>query len=81
MDGPRPRRRQTAPGRGNSIRAYGGGVVFAFAAHVVDYLQWLIGPVRNVSAYLSARGGPAKPAAHDRAVAPDTLDAMLLNGR
>lgn len=56
----------------------GGGVLFAFGAHVVDYLQWLVGPVHSVSAYLSTRGGPVKPAPIDRPVAADTLDAILL---
>ena len=36
----------------------GGGVLFAFGSHVVDYLQWLAGPARTVAAHLSRRGGP-----------------------
>jgi predicted dehydrogenase len=56
----------------------GGGVLFAFGAHVVDYLQWLVGPVRSVAARMSTRGGAATSAPVDRPVAPDTLDAMLL---
>ena len=58
--------------------SYGGGVLFAFGAHVVDYLQWLVGPVRSVAARLSTRGGPAQSVPRDRPVAADTLDAMLL---
>ena len=53
-------------------------VLFAFGAHVVDYLQWLVGPVRSVAARLSTRGGPAQFVPMDRPVAADTLDAMLL---
>ncbi len=56
----------------------GGGVLFAFGAHVVDYLQWLMGPVRTVTAHLSTRGRPAEPAPVDRPIAADTLDAILL---
>ena len=56
----------------------GGGVLFAFGAHVVDYLQWLIGPVRSVAVRLSTRGGAGQSAPIDRPVAADTLDAMLL---
>lgn len=56
----------------------GGGVLFAFGAHVVDYLQWLVGPVRTVAARLSARGAAAQSASPARPVAADTLDAMLL---
>lgn len=58
--------------------SFGGGVLFAFGAHVVDYLQWLVGPVRSVAARLSTRGGPAQSAPMDRPVAADTLDAMML---
>jgi predicted dehydrogenase len=58
--------------------SFGGGVLFAFGAHVVDYLQWLVGPVRSVAARLSTRGGPAQSAPVDRPVAADTLDAMML---
>ena len=53
-------------------------MLFAFGAHVVDYLQWLVGPVRSVAARLSTRGGPAQSAPMDRPVAADTLDAMML---
>ena len=56
----------------------GGGVLFAFGAHVVDYLQWLIGPVQTLTAYLSTKGGPAEPVPVDHAIAADTLDAILL---
>ncbi len=56
----------------------GGGVLFAFGAHVVDYLQWLVGPVRTVTAHLSTRGGPAGMVPDDRLIAADTLDAILL---
>ena len=58
--------------------SFGGGVLFAFGAHVVDYLQWLVGPVRSVAARLSTRGGPVQSAPMDRPVAADTLDAMML---
>lgn len=58
--------------------SFGGGVLFAFGAHVVDYLQWLVGPVRSVAARLSTRGGPVQSAPVDRPVAADTLDAMML---
>jgi predicted dehydrogenase len=58
--------------------ACGGGVLFAFGAHVVDYLQWLVAPVHAVTAHLSARGGPAGAAPGDRPIAADTLDAILL---
>ena len=57
--------------------SFGGGVLFAFGAHVVDYLQWLVGPVRSVAASLSTRGGAAQSVPTNRAVAADTLDAML----
>ena len=53
-------------------------MLFAFGAHVVDYLQWLVGPVWSVAARLSTRGGPAQSAPRDRPVAADTLDAMML---
>lgn len=56
----------------------GGGVLFAFGSHVVDYLQWLVGPVRSVAARMSTRGGPSQAASFGRPVAADTLDAMLL---
>lgn len=59
-------------------QAGGGGVLFAFGAHVLDYLQWLIGPVRTVAAHLSTRGGPVETVPVDRLVAADTLDAILL---
>jgi predicted dehydrogenase len=56
----------------------GGGVLFAFGAHVVDYLQWLVGSVRTVAAHLSRRGGPGDNVPGDRVIAADTLDAILL---
>lgn len=55
-----------------------GGVLFAFGSHVVDYLQWLVAPIRSVAARLSTRGGPLQAASLTRPVAADTLDAMLL---
>ncbi|MGC3976523.1 MAG: Gfo/Idh/MocA family oxidoreductase [Nitrospira sp.] len=58
--------------------ASGGGVLFAFGSHVVDYLQWLVGPARSVAARSSIRGGPAQSVSLARPVAADTLDAMLL---
>ncbi|MBP8116099.1 MAG: Gfo/Idh/MocA family oxidoreductase [Nitrospira sp.] len=58
--------------------SFGGGVLFAFGAHVVDYLQWLVGPVRSVTARLSTRGGPSLSPPVGRSVAADTLDAILL---
>lgn len=56
----------------------GGGVLFAFGSHVVDYLQWLAGPARTVAAHLSRRGGPGTVVPGERAIAADTLDAILL---
>ncbi len=61
--------------------SFGGGVLFAFGAHVVDYLQWLIGPAQSVTARMSTRGAAASSASKNRPVAADTLDAiMLLDG-
>ncbi|MBV6470239.1 MAG: Myo-inositol 2-dehydrogenase [Nitrospirae bacterium] len=56
----------------------GGGVLFAFGSHVVDYLQWLMGPAKSVTAHLSTRGGPAVMGPDARPAAADTLDGILL---
>ena len=55
----------------------GGGVLFAFGSHVFDYLEWLLGPVRSVSAHLSTRR-PVWDATTGRKSAEDTVDAIML---
>ena len=57
----------------------GGGVLFAFGSHVVDYLEWLLGPVRSVSAHLSTRQ-PVWDESSGRKSAEDTVDAIMLLG-
>lgn len=57
--------------------AQGGGVLFALGSHVVDYVEWLFGPVRAVSAHLSTRR-TVSDETPGRVPAEDTLDAMLL---
>lgn len=58
-------------------RRAGGGTLFAFGSHVVDYLEWLLGPIRSVSAHLSARR-PFKDERSDFEPAEDTVDIILL---
>jgi predicted dehydrogenase len=55
----------------------GGGVLFAFGSHVVDYLEWLLGPVRSVSVHLSTRR-PVWDETSGRESAEDTVDAIML---
>jgi predicted dehydrogenase len=59
--------------------AAGGGTLLAFGSHVVDYLAWLLGPLRAVSAQLSVRR-PIRHAATGATSAEDTVDALALLG-
>lgn len=59
--------------------ASGGGALFAFGVHVVDYLEWLVGSTRSVSARLSVRGRRPTGDA-DRVIAEDTVDALMMLG-
>ena len=58
----------------------GGGVLFGFGSHVVDYLEWLLGPIRSVAAHLGVRGALSEEARQRRELAEDTMDALLLMG-
>jgi predicted dehydrogenase len=60
-------------------QASGGGALFAFGVHVIDYLEWLLGPVRAVSAHLSVRGH-YRTTEWQGIVAEDTLDTLMLIG-
>jgi len=55
----------------------GGGVLFAFGSHVVDYLEWLLGPVQEVAAHLSTRRQLPDETLPGRCV-EDTVDVMML---
>lgn len=57
----------------------GGGALLAFGTHVLDYLEWLVGPIRSVSARLCVRGRPPSDAL-DRSPAEDTVDALMVIG-
>lgn len=57
----------------------GGGVLFSFGSHVIDYLEWLLGPVRSVSSRLSVCGHRPSDSL-GRAVAEDTVDALMMIG-
>lgn len=48
----------TADGGWQSEKKYGGGVLFGFAPHVIDYLEWLFGPIASVFAKLSVAKRP-----------------------
>jgi predicted dehydrogenase len=58
----------------------GGGVLFGFGSHVVDYLEWLLGPIRSVAAHLGVRGALNGETRRGRDVAEDTMDALLVIG-
>ena len=58
----------------------GGGLLFGFGCHVLDYLEWLLGPIRSVAARLTVRGALAEEIHKGREVAEDTMDALLLIG-
>lgn len=57
--------------------AAGGGVLFAFGSHVIDYLEWLLGPIRAVSGHLSTRR-PLRDETSGLEAAEDTVDAIML---
>jgi predicted dehydrogenase len=59
--------------------AAGGGALFAFGSHVLDYLEWLVGPIRSVSGHLSVCGRHATDEPN-RAMAEDTVDALMVIG-
>lgn len=48
--------RPGAPESWKSDPARGGGVLNSFGSHVIHYVEWLLGPVREVRAFLSGRG-------------------------
>lgn len=57
----------------------GGGVLGALAVHTFDYIRWLFGEVRSVSASLETRiaSRPA-PAGPSPVTAEDTVDGMMM---
>jgi predicted dehydrogenase len=58
----------------------GGGLLFGFGSHVVDYLEWLLGPIRSVAARLGVHGALNEEARRGGDVAEDTVDALLVIG-
>jgi predicted dehydrogenase len=55
----------------------GGSTLFAFGSHVIDYIEWLFGPIGAVSAHLSTRK-PLRDGGAHRAAADDTVDAIFI---
>ena len=52
----------------------GGGTLFGFAPHVIDYLEWIIGPIESVFGKLSVAKYPADQAG---AMAEDTCNLLF----
>jgi predicted dehydrogenase len=59
----------------------GGGALFAFGAHVVDYVHWLLGSITAVAAHFSTLGAMQHADGRTASIAEDTLDAILLVGQ
>lgn len=57
----------------NEIK-YGGGVLFAFGSHIVNYIEWFFGPVKKVFGELSI---VKKTAGGKTPTAEDTCDILI----
>ncbi len=55
----------------------GGGSLFAFGSHVVDYVEWLFGPVQAVSANLSVNMPIVWEESSEKVSAEDTFTVMM----
>ncbi len=73
----RGRADRTLPSGWQFDPALGGGVLFAFGSHVVDYIEWLLGPIQAVSAHLSTRSLMSNKSS-ERVLGEDSVDAMML---
>jgi predicted dehydrogenase len=59
--------------------APGGGTMFAFGSHVVDYVEWLLGPIGSVCANLSISVESRPQNAGEREVtAEDSCDVLMM---
>lgn len=55
----------------------GGGTLLAFGSHVVDYIEWLFGPVQAVNANLDVCKPIVEEGPPRRVSAEDTFDVMM----